>query len=271
MNKNRDFKQALWWGMLAAGSMLALAGIGAKAHADSSPRLALRVHGTWTLEVAVASPVSGIIWKRQAGGEIDGGAFIQTLAAANGVTQGCEARKDGSGVCRRLTIAIDKPLDKLATLKLQFPGRTAGITAPVGASQAVIRLSELSLDDFGLASLQLTVMGAVQAQFGVFNLSTYDTDPSPAAQPAATIDGVPVDSASQVKAGWHFLWFGPGKRLDVVEDPTELLSLCGFFPGGKHECVTGSDQEVYIRDKGSYLFVVWDKHLESSVYSVTGI
>jgi len=267
----RKLKRLGWftyWAVLLVLGICAISGVGKTAE---SPRIAFRVHGTWTLEVAASNPVNGLIWRVESSGPLDGGAFIQAQAASSAVSKGCEARRDGSGVCKRLTIAIDKPIDKLATLKIQFPARTAGITAPVGASQAVLRLSELSLDDYGLASLQLTVEGATNAVYGVFNLNTFEVEVAPASQPAATIDGTPAESASQVKAGWHFLWFGPGKELDVNEDPSELLSLCGFYPSGKHECTDAHELKLWVRERGNYFFVAWDKHLESAVYSIQGI
>lgn len=271
--KTKSFKRFLftaWWSILAIAGLGTWASIG-KAD-DTTSRLKLRITGSWVIEVAVSNPVNGVIWKTETSGVLAGGAFIQTLSLPSATSAGCLARKTGDGTCKRLTIFVDKPQDQIATLKLQFPGRTQGITAPVGALQASITLPELSLDDFGLASLQLTVMGATNALFGVFNLSTFAVDDSPATQPSASVDGNALDlQTPQVKAGWHWFLFGPGKRLDVVEDPNGLLSLCAFSPEEQAQCSSGNTLSVWVKHKGLYMFEAWDKTLAHAVYLVEGI
>jgi hypothetical protein len=180
-------------------------------------------------------------------------------------------RKDTSGICKRLRIRANKPTDKVGSLALQFPGRSVRVTAAAGVPYGEIVLNELSLEDYGLMALQLVVEGATDQAFGAINVRTHDQDLPPVALAALTSDGQVLRDGDAVRAGWWFLFFGSAKEVNVVEDPSDLISLCAFLPTGKIRCADTNQMDLRITKRGSYLFVAWNKQLQASVISIQGV
>jgi hypothetical protein len=239
--------------------------------ADPSIRPALTLDGSWAVQTAVHDPIQGISWRTDASGDFQGGSFIQFRAYPLLQVKGCVDRKDTSGVCKRLRIRAKKPSDKIGSFAIQFPGRTKRVTAAVGVPYAEIMLDEISLEDFGVMAFQLVVEGAETQSFGAANLRTHDQEIIPAALVALTVDGQVLKEGDSVEKGWWFLFFGTAKTIDVIEDPADLLSLCAFPPNGKPKCVSGNRMELRIKERGDYLFVAWNKFLQSSWVTIRGV
>lgn len=242
--------------------------------ADARPALSLR--GTWFVEAAAIQPAAGLIWRAEQSGSFCngaacGGAFAQARAFPASEVKGCAARNDGSGRCKRLRIRAEKPTDKAGSIAIQFPGRTERRTAPAGVPYAEIILWDLSLDDYGIISIQLTVEGAEVNSYGVLNLNTHDQDLDPAAVAAVMVDGRQLSDGESVPKGWRFLFFGTAKKLEVTEDPIGLLSLCGFYPSGQYECSDGNALDVRVTRRGEYLFVAWSKKMQAAFFTVRGV
>lgn len=234
-------------------------------------RPALNIEGSWALEVAVSEPSKGVAWRVADRGLIKGGGFAQFRAYAASAVKDCIARLDGSGVCQRLKILIEKPVDKTASFAIQFPGRTQRIVSPKGQKMAVISLDEISLDDFGLASMQLNVEGAAKANYGILHINTHEDDSLPAAKPTAMFKNTQVDDGAFIKAGWFFLFFGTAKKITLYAMPSDLLSFCGFYPGSSVSCSSSSEISVRIRKKGDYTFIAWSKDLKFSTITIRGV
>ncbi|OFZ54988.1 MAG: hypothetical protein A2428_03180 [Bdellovibrionales bacterium RIFOXYC1_FULL_54_43] len=240
------------------------------AFSDSGIRGALTLQGYWSVESAVADPIHGVAWKTELTGPLDGGAFVQTRAYPFDQAHGCIAKKLTTGACKRIRIRAEKPGDKVASFAVQFPGRTFAITAPEGAPFAEILLNEISLNDIGDMSLMLNVTGAVEQSFGMISLRTHDQEITPAATAALSSDGRVLRDGDAIKKGWRFLFFGTAKGVDVVENPADLLSLCGFFPNGEIRCSEDNRMSFYVTERGEYLFVSWNTRLQSSRISIRG-
>lgn len=235
------------------------------------PRQALTLRGHWAVEVATADPVKGVTWVVESEGPIDGGAFIQVRAYPAKDVAGCTGRKDVSGACKRIRITAEKPADKVAAFAVQFPGRTFAVTAPAGTAMAELLLNEISLNDYGAMALQLVVAGASNQAFGAVSLRTHDQEITPVATAAMSSDGRVIRDGDSIEKGWYFLFFGTADRVDVVQDPTDLLSLCGFFPGGDIECAASNAMHFRVTKRGEYLFVAWNKRLQASIVRMRGV
>lgn len=242
-------------------------------HASDSAvtREALTLRGRWAVEVAAADPVKGVAWQIESEGPIYGGAFIQTRAFPAEKIAGCTARRDVSGVCKRIRIFAEKPADKVASFAVQFPGRTFAVTAPGNSPYAEIVLNEVSLNDYGLMAFQLVVAGAANQAFGAISLRTHDQELTPVATAALSSNGRMIRDGDTIEKGWWFLLFGTADKVDVVQDPTDLLSLCGFFPNGDIECSESNQLNFHVTKKGEYTFVAWNKRLQASVIRMRGV